>query len=285
MGKLASAYIKDMQSPTGWTMPGRAPGTTCKKAATKLKERIEWHQTHRVSLHPNWWQAGEITDGGCGSVMRAHPFGLVFADNPKKAATWAAEHSRITHGHPAAIAACAAMAIGTAYAVQGKDPEYIIEQMIAIAKQFDPVEFRDNPYTCQEEKSCWGKMEDAVKLAQAFVPGGVIPLIPFDHPAEQSIYSQKIKIFHTYLGWAADDALAAALYIFALCPDNVTDAIYLGVHTPGDSDSIASMAGALVGARVGAFELQKKHNPENYEDADILVEYAEHATRLIKQIK
>ena len=29
------------------------------------------------------------------------------------------------------------------------------------------------------------------------------------------------------------------------------EAIYLGVHTPGDSDSIASMVGALVGARLG----------------------------------
>lgn len=36
------------------------------------------------------------------------------------------------------------------------------------------------------------------------------------------------------------------------------EAIYLGVHTPGNSDSIASMAGALVGARVGVEQLPQE---------------------------
>jgi ADP-ribosylglycohydrolase len=62
-------------------------------------------------------------------------------------------------------------------------------------------------------------------------------------------------VFSIFLGWAAHDAIAATVYAFALSPDNVMEAVYLGVHTPGDSDSIASMAGALVGARVGVEQL------------------------------
>lgn len=36
-----------------------------------------------------------------------------------------------------------------------------------------------------------------------------------------------------------------------MSPELVLNAIYLGVHTPGDSDSIASLTGALAGAHCG----------------------------------
>src|SRR3990172_11778631 len=64
-------------------------------------------------------------------------------------------------------------------------------------------------------------------------------------------------------GWAADDAIAATVYCyfsFYNDPDphffflqlfSPLLPIILGVHTTGDSDSIASMTGALVGAKKG----------------------------------
>jgi len=280
MNELALIYVADMNAPTGWSMPQRAPGLNCKKNVKKLKDTIDSKDTN-----PLWWQAGGPLDGGCGSVMRAHPFGLVFVDDADKAATWAAEHSKITHGHPMAQAACAAMAAGVAYAVQGKDTEFIIEQMISWAKKYDPQESRFNPHTKKEEKSCWGKIANAVHLA------GEVKKISskataLNHKASlQKLFniSHKIKIFNMYEGWAADDAIAAAAYIFALTPDNVDHAILLGVHTPGDSDSIASMAGALVGARVGAKALQKHHNPAVYEGSLSLKRYAEQTTQLISK--
>ena len=58
-------------------------------------------------------------------------------------------------------------------------------------------------------------------------------------------------VFEKYLGWAAHDAIASTVYAFALCPNDPKKAIALGVNTPGDSDSIASMAGALGGAYKG----------------------------------
>ena len=52
-------------------------------------------------------------------------------------------------------------------------------------------------------------------------------------------------------GWAAHEAIAAAVYVVARHPTDACAAILEGANTPGDSDSIATLAGALVGARIG----------------------------------
>ena len=56
-------------------------------------------------------------------------------------------------------------------------------------------------------------------------------------------------------GWAAHEAISAALYILVRHPDSPEAAILEGANTPGDSDSIATLAGALVGARCGVSAL------------------------------
>jgi ADP-ribosylglycohydrolase len=48
------------------------------------------------------------------------------------------------------------------------------------------------------------------------------------------------------------EAVAAALYCFATHPDDFCAAVLAAVNVGGDTDTIAAMAGALVGARVGA---------------------------------
>jgi ADP-ribosylglycohydrolase len=53
-------------------------------------------------------------------------------------------------------------------------------------------------------------------------------------------------------GWAAHEAIAAAAYVFARHPRDVRQALIEAANTPGDSDSIACMTGALVGAYNGA---------------------------------
>jgi len=52
-------------------------------------------------------------------------------------------------------------------------------------------------------------------------------------------------------GWAAHEAIAAGAYVVARHPADFRAAALEGANTPGDSDSIATLAGALVGARVG----------------------------------
>lgn len=250
MSQLASAYVQDMQDPQGWAKGSRAPGNGCVANVEALAKMLAKDQQPWVS-EPLWWQAGEReyqrevspanprprVSGGCGSVMRAHPFGLVFADNPAQAVEWAAQHSKITHGHPIALAASAALAAGIAQALRGASSTKILQHMITAAALYDGQTadmIRDAIRLADENRN---------KMAQSTLQ-------------EQVLYVHT-PVFSKYLGWLAHDAIAATAYIFALYPDDIKKAIYLGVHTPGDSDSIASMAGALVGAYVGFKKVQQ----------------------------
>lgn len=264
MEQLAKIFVNDMHDHIyGWAAPFRAPGNTVLRSTKKL-ERLFQHPEERGRGTDYWWQVGESHAGGCGSVMRAHPFGLVFADNPEKAALWAAEHSKLTHGHPMTLAACAALAIGVAYALQQKDPAWIIDQMIKTARAY-------HVETAEKMIDARARACEAKKIRARF------------STIRRALADKEFRAFHnhvftTFEGWAAHDAIAATVYIFELCPYDVMEAIYLGVNTPGDSDSIASMAGALVGALVGKEQLPPLI--DCLEDAKELQENAEIAAQL-----
>ena len=239
--QMAKKFAIDMMHPFGWARPARAPGRACLKNVAIIKDRVLSNKDRA----PGWWKAGGSNDGGCGSVMHAHPFGLVFHKDPEKAAQFSAQHSLITHGAPLAQASCAAMAIGVAYAYQGKDPEFIARKMMETAAAYD--------------QGTADKIEKAIEYA----------------------YNPKISsetVFKEFLGWAAHDAIAATVYVFLTFPDDLQKAILFGVNTPGDSDSIASMAGALVGARVGIDQIPAQWI-DILEGADKLKMYADHLAK------
>jgi ADP-ribosylglycohydrolase len=52
-------------------------------------------------------------------------------------------------------------------------------------------------------------------------------------------------------GWEAHEAIAAAVYIITRHPDDTVAGVLEAANTPGDSDSIATLVGALLGARHG----------------------------------
>jgi ADP-ribosylglycohydrolase len=72
-------------------------------------------------------------------------------------------------------------------------------------------------------------------------------------------------------GWAAHEAIAAAMFVIARCPEDVSEGLLLGANTTGDSDSIATLAGALLGARLGieAFPVEWVRDVER--SAELLV--------------
>jgi ADP-ribosylglycohydrolase len=236
MSAIAESFVNDSYDELyGWNARFRAPGRACCAGTKELEKRLAAKKY--ANLSPTWWNVEAKDAGGCGSVMRAHPFGLIFSNDPEKAALWAAEHSKLTHGHPIALAACAAMAMGVAYANQGETPEYIVEKMIAAARVYD------NDTANKIVKAC----EYAQQAKKLRVQSNTL----FEAYKNPTFRQFNDHVFTTFPGWAAHDAIAATVYAFLLSPDNCMEAIYLGVHTPGDSDSIASMVGALVGARLG----------------------------------
>lgn len=202
MRRMAEAFVEWARAPKGGH---RAPGNACLAGCSALAQGR------------SWFEAGGPDAGGCGSVMRAYPFGLVFADDLERAEAWAVAHSRLTHRAPIAFAACAAMAIGTALSLHGTSPAATLEAMIEAAGRYDAATAT--------------MISRAVDEART----GVDP----------SVTLERLQ------GWAAHEAIAAAAYIFARHPDDARRAILEGANTSGDSDSIATLAGALVGARVG----------------------------------
>jgi ADP-ribosylglycohydrolase len=149
--------------------------------------------------------------------MRAYPFGLVFSHDLARAERWSVAHSKLTHRDPIALAACAAMAVGMGRIVRGDPVMTVASEMVAAACRYSP--------------TTAGMMTRAIDEALS----GVDPDVTLDR----------------LRAWAAHEAIAAAVYLFVRHPDDPSAAMLEGANTPGDSDSIATLAGAMVGARCG----------------------------------
>ena len=202
MRKMAEGFVAWAEHPQGGH---RAPGNACLRGCQALAEGVHWSE------------AGGAEAGGCGSVMRAYPFGLVFARDLERAEAWAVAHSKLTHRDPIALAASAAMAVGMARILRDDAVDVVLSEMVAAA--------------CRQCPKTAGMMTRAIDEAQSGVPPAVT--------------------FERLQAWAAHEAIAAAVYLLARHPDDPRAAILEGANTPGDSDSIATLGGALVGARRG----------------------------------
>ena len=88
-------------------------------------------------------------------------------------------------------------------------------------------------------------------------------------------------VLDEWRGWAGHEAAAASLWCFLQHPDDYSKAVLLAANSPGDSDSLAAITGALVGARVGASGI-----PENWrhqiEKSDQLAVLSERLYQAVK---
>lgn len=273
----------------------RAHGPTNIKACQKLEPIAK--NCGIFSSSKSWWNLlpkdatntyyPELNkEGGCGSVMRAWPLGLIFSNDIPLIKHLANQQSIITHRHPMARAACAAMAVGTACALKDMPVESIVNEMICAAAEFDEEEklYKPKAITLGDSIEYNPKLiaqnelltSDMIKYAYHMALQGKTPdLILGTHNLKQSNYRSPKGFL---LGWAADEAVAAAVYVFARHSSDLQKAIIEGVNTPGDSDSIAALAAALVGAYSGIESLDKAgFDYSRLEKLDELLELAEQA--------
>ena len=202
MEEIATGFARWRVDPQGGH---RAPGNACMRGAGRLGAGVRWRE------------AGGPTDGGCGSVMRAYPFGLLLFDDVERAEHWAVEHSRMTHQDPIALAACAAMAVGVALEVQGSTPSTVLSAMVEAAGRHHA---------------------GTARMAQAAL-------------ADAHAGAGADEVLGRLEGWAAHEAIAAAMFVVARHERDLRGALLEGANADGDSDSIATLAGALLGARLG----------------------------------
>jgi ADP-ribosylglycohydrolase len=217
----------------GWLPVGRGKGRATTEAVRNLAHGLPW------------WQAATTVDSaGNGAAMRAAPIGLVHALRPSshELGRDALLSSLPTHTHPVGVAGAVVMAAGAAWcvreALRGAGHVDASGFIAFVAGTIDGLE----PSPTPERRPGGG----AVRLAERIRE--VERLLSWDDPERVFTY--------TYNGAFALESVPAALYCFLRTPNEPREVILTAVRAGHDADTVASMAGNLVGAWIGGDRLR-----------------------------
>ena len=212
----------------------RAPGRTCMRACELLADGRPWQD------------ASVIGSKGCGSNMRVTPVGLLPGIDLDTLAGLAQLQAGLTHGHPTALAASEL----TAYAVRVLLAGAALPELPGLlrARAVD----QRTVYRGAWLGELWRRSSDP--SAEVFIGRGwdecLFVLDRLDlalrHPDRTADPCQL-----TGAGWVAEEALATALLCAIMFADDPVAGLGRAAATSGDSDSIACLAGAFLGAAYG----------------------------------
>lgn len=155
---------------------------------------------------------------GNGAAMRAAPAGVVAAPDPAGAARLAQAQARVTHAHVLAQDGAALIAMAVAVSAEG-DPSDQVEEL---GRHLETEDFR-------------AALDQAIELAGEDEPRRLGEVLGN--------------------GVAALTSVPTAVACFLGAPEDPRAVLVRAVTVGGDTDTIAAMAGAIVGARVGASAL------------------------------
>jgi ADP-ribosylglycohydrolase len=184
--------------------------------------------TCRKSVHPgvrSLWEFHQAGDparvaqhhDGCGAAVRVAPVGILYrSDRLPDLVAAAREASIPTHGGPLAVAAATATAAAVSAAIEGGSSSEITDIAVRAAWGVD-ARFADALRSIQTEVREWDQL-DADEVASRWFPDGPLKIVP----------------------------LAIAL---GTVMRSAETAILLAANVGGDSDSVASIAAAILGAR------------------------------------
>lgn len=165
----------------------------------------------------HWSQSGIAESKGCGSAMRAATIGYYYRNDPQRLREVAHATGICTHGHPAADAACIATACIVRLILEGKPLDRLIDGVLEFTAGIS------------------NELDEAILKVKECLAW----------PDEEKALSYLGK------GWIGEEAVALALYCFLRYADHYRAVVVRGATTNGDSDSIACIAGAFSGARLG----------------------------------
>lgn len=215
----------------------RAPGNTSIKGCLHLEAGIPWTES------------GIVQSKGCGAIMRVAPIGLYFHNDPTELRTAAWASALSTHAHPTALVCAEVTACSVAWAASG----------------IPPSEFRERVRKLHSESiSAWDPvLGESWKRAgysspREYLDAGWIQLLSELEKISQALAQDPSDVCEILGGgWGSDEAFACALACVIEFPDDYSAAIKRGANTSGDSDSIASIAGAISGAYLGTVAIPK----------------------------
>lgn len=212
----------------------RAPGTTVMNATGKYaKLGVEHRMTGMEgldSMHPS---------KGCGANMRCSWFGLL--DLPETTvATMAMVQAQTTHGHPMAIASSVMTALTVRELsmnsiVYRRNPRLILSMMAIYAERYT-----DGLY----------KMFDSLDVSVAFSEISC-QISEMDKTYDNWSQHNRDRDINSFFGegWTADEAFYNALAVVTSYNEHeILEGLERLVVTNGDSDSIAAIGGAFLGA-------------------------------------
>lgn len=155
---------------------------------------------------------------GCGGVMRTAPVGLVFP--PTDAFDHGVAFAAITHGHPSGYLSAGYMAELIAHLVAGRPLAEAVTRTTA------------HLITYPEHEETLAQVEQA---QQSNLEG---------RPVEAAIRGLGE-------GWVGEEALGIALFCALRFADDYRAGVTAAANHDGDTDSTASMAGAILGTLLG----------------------------------
>ena len=192
----------------------------------------------RKSLHPgvkSLWSLHQSDDpsrvaldgDGCGAAMRVAPVGVLYSPNRIEELIGVAHQSSIpTHGGQLAICAAAAVAGAVSAAIEGWDPKDVMEFAIQIAKRaeaFAP------------------PLNDKATLSMA----DAISRMYNDLSTYKTLLARELA--DRYFPDRPETKVPLAINL-ALLTESSERTILLAANIGGDSDSVASIGGAIAGA-------------------------------------
>ena len=179
----------------------------------------------------SWRESGISESKGCGSAMRVAPLAYIYQHDETRLREVAVASALITHRHPTAIAAT----VAAAYLVKLALDEAPIDTYMPRLFEFST------------------GISDEFDLAVLRV-GHVLGWT-----------NEDLALDHIGQGWVGEESVALALYCVLRYPDDYVACMRRAANTNGDSDSIACIAGGIMGAKLGleAIPLEWRMRCEN----------------------
>lgn len=161
-----------------------------------------------------------------GGVVRVAPIGLSY---PKQEAfDKACRCAAITHGHPSGYLSAGVFAFIIAEIIEGNDLTSAVKNSLDVLK------------TYSRHEECENIIIRALELANS----DKSPIECINELGE---------------GWYAEEILARSIYASVKYSDNYKKAVLISVNNSGDSDSIASITGNILGAYLGVDAIPKEY--------------------------
>lgn len=117
-------------------------------------------------------------------------------------------------------------------------------------------------------------MDDTYSMFEEKEAVGLMSLLEDARDISKSSLSDEDAIFELGEGWVAEETLAMAVLSCLRHPDDPLHALRMAVNITGDSDSVGSVTGNIIGAMLGSDVVRDvfKHVP--LEGQDLIDEYA-----------